>query len=121
MNRLELADMWSISSSAFYGWITGLAAGGLHQVHFALAQDIPDNGFLRVVNILMAAGCAGAILFAGVAALRNHRERHAAIARTVLGSNATTTTARATDERQRAASDLQPKEFTPPGMTDETA
>ena len=86
MNQLEPAGMWSISSSAVYGWLTGIAAGGLHQVHFALSHDIPDNGFLRVVTVLIAGGCAGSIVFAGIAALQNHRERHCAIAMTCLGT-----------------------------------
>ena len=60
MNPFKPADTWSISSSAVYGWLTGIAAGGLHQVYFALSHDIPDNGFLRVVSVLMAAGCGGA-------------------------------------------------------------
>jgi hypothetical protein len=80
MNQLEPEQAWSISSSAVYGWITGLAAGGLHQVHFALSHAIPDNGFLHVVAILIAAGCAVATLFAGVAALRNHREQRSGAA-----------------------------------------
>jgi hypothetical protein len=80
MNPHEPAQAWSMSSSAVYGWITGLAVGGLHQVHFALSHAIPDNGFLRVVGILIAAGCAGAILFAGVAGLRNHREQRSGAA-----------------------------------------
>jgi hypothetical protein len=80
MNPLEPMDAWSTSFSAVCGWNTGIAAGGLHQVHFALSLDIPDSGFLHVVSVLMAAGCAGAILFAGLAALRNHRVRLAASA-----------------------------------------
>lgn len=86
MNQPERTHAWCISSSAVYGWIMGIAAGGLNQVYFALSHDIPDNGFLRVVGVLIAGGCGGATLFAGIAMLRNQRDRHAAIAATVLGS-----------------------------------
>ena len=114
MNPFEPADTWSISSSAVYGWLTGIAAGGLHQVHFALSHDIPDHEFVRVVSVLMAAGCGGAVLFAGIAALRNQRDRHFAIAMTSLGPQAAikTTSTRAVDgERQRAGAEagIQPR------------
>ncbi|WP_201832699.1 hypothetical protein [Microvirga zambiensis] len=105
MNQLASPNAWSISSSAVYGWLTGIAVGGLHQVHFALSHDNPDNGFLRVVGVLIVGGCGGAILFAGIAMLRNQRDRPAAIATYVVGSRTAikTMSTRATgDESQRA-------------------
>ena len=117
MNPFKPADTWSISSSAVYGWLTGIAAGGLRQVHFALSHDIPDNEFVRVVSVLVVGGCGGAVLFAGIAALRNQRARHFAIAMTSLGPQAAikTTSTRAVDgERQRAGAEagVRPKRST---------
>ena len=117
MNPFKPADTWSVSSSAVYGWLTGIAVGGRHLVHFARSHDIPDNEFVRVVSVLMAAGCSGAVLFAGIAALRNQRARHFAIAMTSLGPQPAikTTSTRAVDgERQRVGAEagFQPKRST---------
>ena len=73
--------MWSRSTSAVYGWSSGIAVGALRQIHFVVSNDVPTDAYMRVVGELAAGAFGGAILFAVGASLRNHlRQRAAATA-----------------------------------------
>ena len=64
--------MWSRSTSAVYGWLSGIAVGALRQIHFVVSNDVPNDVYMRVVGELIIGACSGAILFAVLASLRNH-------------------------------------------------
>ena len=67
--------MWSLSTSAVYGWLSGIAVSALRQIHFVVSNDVPNDAYMRVVGELIVGACGGAILFAVIASLRNHLRR----------------------------------------------
>jgi len=75
---IELEPMWSRSTSAVYGWLTGIAVSAVRQVHFVVSNDVPNDAYMRVVGELAAGAFSGAILFVVIASLRNHLRRRAA-------------------------------------------
>ena len=83
--------MWSRSTSAVYGWLSGIAVGALRQIHFVVSNDVPNDAYMRVVGELIIGACSGAILFAVIASLRNHLSRR---------TSATTTASMAPELRE---------------------
>lgn len=65
------ASNWSLRSSAIDGSLVGLAVTSLHHVHHAITNNIPDNIYTHVIGEAAAGLIGGAILFVGVAAVRN--------------------------------------------------
>jgi hypothetical protein len=62
---------WDVSSSAVNGCLTGVAVGAVHQVYRAVTNDIPENIYAQVTGEVIAGALIGALLFAGVAVVRN--------------------------------------------------
>jgi hypothetical protein len=85
---IEPEPMWSRSTSAVYGWLSGIAVSAVHQVHFVVSNDVPNDAYMLVVGELAAGAFSGAILFVVVASLRNHlRRRIAATATASMAPN----------------------------------
>jgi hypothetical protein len=71
MRGYEPKPKWSIRSSAANGSLAGVAVAAFHQVHHAIFNNIPEDIYAHAIVEMVAGGVGGAILFAGVAALRN--------------------------------------------------
>ena len=72
---IEPEATWSRSTSAVYGWLSGIAASAVRQVHFVVSKDVPNDAYMRVLGELAAGAFGGAIPFAAIASLRNHLRR----------------------------------------------
>jgi hypothetical protein len=76
MNRgLGREKEWSLTSSAVYGCLTGIAVTSFHHVHQAISNDIPDNIYAHVLGGMIAGSLGSAILFVLIAAIRNRLRR----------------------------------------------
>ena len=75
---IELEPMWSRSTSAVYGWLSGITVGAVRQVHVVVSNEMPHDTYMRVISELAAGTLSGAILFAAIASLRNHLRRRTA-------------------------------------------
>jgi hypothetical protein len=72
MNRgLGREKEWSLTSSAVYGCLTGIAVIALHHVHQAISNDIPDNIYAHVLGEMFVGSFGGGVLFTVIAAIRN--------------------------------------------------
>jgi hypothetical protein len=69
--ELEPYSKWAIESSAVNGSLVGIATATLHQVHHAISNNIPNDIITHVIGEMFAGALGGALLFAGVACLRN--------------------------------------------------
>ncbi|WP_230534494.1 hypothetical protein [Microvirga roseola] len=69
------ARRWSRSNSAFLGAFLGMMIAAAHQVHHALAGEIPNESPLAHIFLELVGLAAGtAILGAALAEIRNRRQ-----------------------------------------------
>jgi hypothetical protein len=85
---IESEPMWSRSTSAVYGWLSGIAISALRQIHFVVSEDVPNDVYLLVVGELIVGAGGGATLFAGIASLRNHLRKRSAVTTTASRASA---------------------------------
>jgi hypothetical protein len=71
----ELGPEWSLSSSAFYGCLVGLAGTASHQVHSVISNNIPDDIYTHVISEMIVGSLGGGALFVIIAAIRNRLTR----------------------------------------------
>jgi len=65
------AQSWDTPGSALYVGLVGITVASLHHVHHAVTNRIPDNIPMHVLAEMAAGALSGAILFAGISAVRN--------------------------------------------------
>jgi hypothetical protein len=69
----------SLTIGAIDGSLAGFAVAILHQVHHAILNNIPDNVIMHLLGELLVAAVGGALLFVGIAALRNRSEEESQV------------------------------------------